>query len=342
MAWMRFRKKEMPGGLWSKCPQCDTMLYQKDLDANAKVCTKCSHHLRLNVAERIRLTLDENSFEEFDANMTTIDALDFIDKAPYPEKLAATRKKTERKEAMVYGTGRLRGRPVVFGALEFGFLGGSMGVVVGEKVARAAELAHDRKFPLILFSASGGARMHEGALSLMQMAKSGAALGRLAEAGGLYVSVLAHPTTGGVTASWATMADVVLAEPKALIGFAGPRVIQNTIRQELPEGFQTAEFLLDRGQLDRIVPRTQLVDTLEQIFNYCLGPLEESTADEPSAGADEEAAVRVGESPNGRPVGPAETGAKASPKGKPSSGQKASDSEPAGGPENPLRRPATT
>ena len=279
MAWMRFRKKEMPGGLWSKCPACGTMLYQKDLEENFKICTKCRHHLPVDVAERIQLTLDEGSFQEVDDRMTTVDALDFVDSSPYPEKLAKTRKKAGRNEAMVIGTGRIRGRPIVFGALEFAFLGGSMGVVVGEKVTRAAELATEKGWPLFLVSVSGGARMHEGALSLMQMAKSCAALARLHDSGGLYVSLLAHPTTGGVTASWATMADIVLAEPEALIGFAGPRVIQNTIRQELPEGFQRSEFLLERGQIDRIVPRNELVDTLDQVLTYCLGPVSDAPAE---------------------------------------------------------------
>jgi acetyl-CoA carboxylase carboxyl transferase subunit beta len=274
MAWMRrFRKRDMPGGLWVKCPECKKMLFQKELVQNSNVCTDCSYHFPLTVAERIACTLDEGSFDEVDALMTTVDALSFVDSAPYPEKLEATRRKTGRCEGMVFGTGRVCRREIVFGALEFGFLGGSMGVVVGEKVTRAAELAKERGLPLILCSRSGGARMHEGALSLMQMAKSCAAVGRLHESGGLYISILAHPTTGGVTASWATMADFVLAEPKAQIGFAGPRVIQNTIRQELPEGFQTAEFLLKRGQLDQIVPRTRMIDTLDRILTYCLGPI---------------------------------------------------------------------
>ncbi len=273
MAWMRFRKREMPGGLWSKCSSCGEMLFQKDLEQNFKICPKCAHHLPLSVADRVQLTLDDDSFEELDAGMTTVDALEFTDSGPYTEKLVKNREKTGRNEAMVIGTGRLRDRPLVFGALEFNFLGGSMGVVVGEKVARAAEYAAEHKLPLLLFSASGGARMHEGALSLMQMAKSCAALARLHEKGGLYVSVLAHPTTGGVTASWATMADIVLAEPKALIGFAGPRVIKNTIRQDLPKGFQTSEFLLEKGQLDRIVERPAIVEELDRIFHYCLGPV---------------------------------------------------------------------
>jgi len=274
MAWMRFRKKDIPGGLWQKCPSCKETLYNKDLAENYKVCTKCEHHFPLTALERVAYTLDEDSFVEIDSGMESVDALSFIDKTSYEEKLAMNQAKTGHREAMVFGTGRLHGRELVFGALEFKFLGGSMGVVVGEKVTRAAECALQKKIPLLLFATSGGARMHEGALSLMQMAKSCAALARLGKAGGLYVSVLAHPTTGGVTASWATMADLVLAEPSALIGFAGPRVIQTTIRQELPEGFQTSEFLLKKGQLDRIVPRPGLVEELAQIFDYLLDPLD--------------------------------------------------------------------
>ena len=283
MAWMRFRKKDMPGGLWVKCPKCSEMLFQKDLEENFKTCKKCEYLFPLTVDERIRFLLDPDTFVECDADMSTLDALEFVDQSSYPEKIDRTQKKTGRAEAMVYGIGKLRGQEIVFGCLEFGFLGGSMGVVVGEKVARAAELALARKLPLILFSSSGGARMHEGALSLMQMAKTCAALARLSSAGGLYISVLAHPTTGGVTASWATMADLVLAEPNALIGFAGPRVIKNTIRQDLPEGFQTAEFLLKKGQLDRIVQRHELADEIGKILHFCLGADPDASSEAPVA-----------------------------------------------------------
>ena len=275
MAWMRFRKKEMPEGLWTKCDVCEEMLFQKELDEAWKVCKKCGHHFRMSAAERIASILDPGSFVEVAADLEAVDALGFSAKGTaYPKKLADEQKKTGRNDAMVIGHGRLRGREIAFGAMEFEFLGGSMGVVVGHKVLLAAELALERKIPLLLVCASGGARMHEGALSLMQMAKACAALARLTEAGGLYLSLLADPTTGGVTASFATMADLVLAEPRALIGFAGPRVIEQTIKQKLPKDFQRSEFLLQHGQLDRIVPRAELVETLDRILTGLLGPVD--------------------------------------------------------------------
>jgi acetyl-CoA carboxylase carboxyl transferase subunit beta len=273
MAWMRFRKKEMPEGLWTKCEICEEMLFQKELLEAHKVCKKCGHHFRMSAAERIDDLLDKESFREVAADLEAIDALGFTSKGvAYPKKLADEQKKTGRKDAIVIGTGRLRGREIVFGSMEFEFLGGSMGVVVGHKVLLAAELALERRLPFLLVCASGGARMHEGALSLMQMAKACSALARLAQAGGLYVTLLADPTTGGVTASFATTADVVLAEPRALIGFAGPRVIEQTIRQKLPKDFQRAEFLQQKGQVDRIVPRAELVETLDRVFTGLLGP----------------------------------------------------------------------
>ena len=285
MAWMRFRKKEMPGGLWTKCDVCKEMLFQKELDEAFKVCKKCGHHFRMSAAERIAAILDAGSFAEVAADLEAVDSLQFVAKGQaYPAKLKEEQKNTGRKDALVIGTGRLRGRELVFGAMEFEFLGGSMGVVVGHKVLLAAELALERGLPLFLVCASGGARMHEGALSLMQMAKACAALARLSQAGGLYVTLLTDPTTGGVTASFATMADVVLAEPRALIGFAGPRVIEQTIKQKLPKDFQRAEFLLQKGQLDRIVPRAELVETLDRIFSALLGPPAPSrAADSPAA-----------------------------------------------------------
>ncbi|MFG0318299.1 MAG: acetyl-CoA carboxylase carboxyltransferase subunit beta, partial [Planctomycetota bacterium JB042] len=218
--------------------------------------------------ERVRYTLDEGSFEELYTELRPVDRLDFRDKTSYAEKLEKTAEKVKRLEAMTIGTGTLHGREVVLGVMNFQFLGGSMGVVVGEKVTLAVEIAMERRLPLVLVCASGGARMHEGALSLMQMAKTCAALGRFADAGGLYIAVLTNPTTGGVTASFATMADVIIGEPGALIGFAGPRVIQNTIKQELPEGFQRSEFLLARGQIDRIVSRPQMKDQLFLLMEF--------------------------------------------------------------------------
>ncbi len=268
MAWVRFRRKDMPGGLWTKCPTCGEMVFTKELVENFKICKKCGFHMTPTVEERVQFTLDPGSFEELYVDLRPVDRLEFTDKTTYAEKLAETKKKAGRDDAMVIGVGRIQGREVAFGAMDFKFLGGSMGVVVGEKVTLAIEIAQERGIPLVLVSASGGARMHEGALSLMQMAKTCAALARFADRGGLYVSILTNPTTGGVTASFATMADVIVAEPGALIGFAGPRVIQNTIKQDLPEGFQRSEFLLKRGQIDLICPRNELPQTLFRIMEH--------------------------------------------------------------------------
>ncbi len=270
MAWIRSKKKDIPGGLWLKCPACGEMIYKKDLDARMKVCPKCDYHHTLTGLERVKYTLDEGTAEEMAADLQAVDRLEFVDKTPYPDKLKATMKKTSRNEAMWIGTGQILGRDVAFGTLDFSFLGGSMGWVVGEKVAIITEFARKNNLPLILSSASGGARMHEGAISLMQMAKDCAALAQLDSNRGLYISVLANPTTGGVTASWATQADVVLAEPGALIGFAGPRVIKTTLMQDLPEGFQRSEFLLQKGQIDAIVQRERMRETLFALMAYCL------------------------------------------------------------------------
>lgn len=268
LPWLRHRKRDIPGDLWERCPHCDATVFSKDLDDRLRTCPKCSFHFPLSSHLRIAFTLDPGSWQEFDAGMETVDALGFTDKKPYPDKLRETTAATGVKEAMRYGLGTLEGHALVFGTLEFRFLGGSMGVVVGEKVTRAVELAQRRRLPLVLVSASGGARMHEGILSLMQMAKTCAALYALREAGGFYVSICTHPTTGGVTASWAMAADVILAEPGALIGFAGPRVIEGTIKKKLPPGFQTSEFLLDKGQIDAIVPRMELRAMLGKLLSY--------------------------------------------------------------------------
>ena len=268
LPWLRHRKRDMPGDLWVRCPSCDDTLFGKDLDDALKVCPKCGFHFSISSHLRIAFTLDPGSWRELDGAMETIDALGFIDKKPYPEKLAATGASTGVKEAMRYGLGAIEGHPLVFGTLEFRFMGGSMGVVVGEKVTRAVELARERKLPLVLVAASGGARMHEGILSLMQMAKTCASLARLRDEGGFYISICTHPTTGGVTASWAMAADVILAEPGALIGFAGPRVIEGTIKKKLPPGFQKSEFLLEKGQIDMIVPRQDLRTTLARLLGY--------------------------------------------------------------------------
>ena len=274
MGWSRFgKKKDMPGGLWIKCDDCGAMIFRKDFSAE-KTCPECGHHFRLTALERIELTADPDSFEELWADMKTVDALGFADRVSYDEKLGKTRDKVGRNEAMLTGRAKIHGLPVALGVMDFEFLGGSMGVVVGEKVSRLVELGLDESVPVVLFCSSGGARMHEGALSLMQMAKTCAALNRLHERKGFFVSVLTNPTTGGVTASFASVADVILAEPGALIGFAGPRVIKETLKQDLPKGFQTAEFLLDKGQVDRIVPRTQMRLELAKLVAYATGAVD--------------------------------------------------------------------
>ncbi len=268
LPWLRHRKRDIPGDLWVRCANCDQTVFGRDVDDRLKTCPKCEFHFPVSSHLRIAYTLDPGSWREQDDAMGTVDALGFIDKQPYPRKLADTAATTGVKEAMRYGLGAIEGHPIVFGTLEFRFLGGSMGVVVGEKVTRAVELAQQRGLPLVLASASGGARMHEGILSLMQMAKTCAALARFREAGGFYVSICTHPTTGGVTASWAMAADIIVGEPGALIGFAGPRVIEGTIKKKLPPGFQTSEFLLEKGQIDMIVPRREMRATLARVLAY--------------------------------------------------------------------------
>lgn len=268
LPWLRHRKRDIPGDLWVRCTSCDETIFGKDVDDQLKICPKCGFHFPISSHTRIAYTLDPASWQEFDAAMETVDSLGFVDNKPYPEKLSDSSTRTGLKEAMRYGLGTIDQHPVVFGVLEFRFMGGSMGVVVGEKVTRAIELATERRLPLILVSASGGARMHEGILSLMQMAKTCSALAVYRESGGVYISVCTHPTTGGVTASWAMAADVIVAEPGALIGFAGPRVIEGTIKKKLPPGFQRAEFLLEKGQIDMIVKRTEMKAALARLLDY--------------------------------------------------------------------------
>ena len=264
----RFRKKEMPGGLWLKCESCSSTIYRKELVAKAYTCPECGFHFTLPGQDRVRLVLDDGSFEELFADLQGLDRLEFTDAVPYSEKLDRTAKRLGQNEALICGKGRIDGRPVVLAVLDFKFLGGSMGEVVGEKISLAADVAREEKVPLILFTASGGARMHEGMLSLMQMAKTCSALSRLNDAGGYSICVLTHPTTGGVTASFAMVCDLTLAEPGALIGFAGPRVISSTIKQELPAGFQRAEFLLEKGQIDAIVRRDEMRSALASYIDY--------------------------------------------------------------------------
>jgi acetyl-CoA carboxylase carboxyl transferase subunit beta len=265
---LRFKKKDMPGGLWMKCEGCATTIYRKELEEKGMVCPKCGFHFTLPGRKRVEATLDEGTFEELFADLTSLDRLEFVDSVPYADKISRTVQRTGQNEALICGKGEIHGRPVVLAVLDFKFLGGSMGEVVGEKIALAADVARRDRLPLVVFTSSGGARMHEGMLSLMQMAKTSAALADLSDAGGMSICVMTNPTTGGVTASFASVCDLTLAEPGALIGFAGPRVIASTIKQELPPGFQRAEFLLEKGQLDRIVDRTELPSMLAKLIDY--------------------------------------------------------------------------
>lgn len=272
MAWTRFgKKKDMPGGLWIKCESCGTMLFRKEFESKHRVCASCGYHFTLPARQRVELTVDPGTFQEFYIKLEAEDRLHFVDKIPYAKKLKASQKKTGEKDACVVGTCAIKGFPVVVAAMNFSFMGGSMGAVVGEKIALAIELGIERKLPVIIIACSGGARMHEGPISLMQMAKTCAALSKLNAAGGFSISVMTHPTTGGVTASFASVCDVLIAEPGALIGFAGPRVIATTIKKELPKGFQRSEFLLERGQIDRIVTRDKMRDELARFVAYQTG-----------------------------------------------------------------------
>ena len=256
------RKVTVPEGLWIKCNNCSEIIYSKEIDRNLKVCPKCDYHFRITARDRIDLLVDPGTFKEFDSQVHSEDPLQFKDSQKYRDRIKAAVKKTGLTDAVISGTSTLDGIPVVLTVFDFFFMGGSMGSVVGEKITRAVEKAVELKCGIIIISATGGARMQEGALSLMQMAKTSAALARLRREGLPFISVLTDPTTGGVTASFAMLGDVNLAEPKALIGFAGPRVIEQTIRQELPEGFQRSEFLLEHGMIDGIVNRKELKKTL--------------------------------------------------------------------------------
>jgi acetyl-CoA carboxylase carboxyl transferase subunit beta len=281
MAWFKRERRpiappadkavRVPEGLWVKCPACNEIIYNKDLVANTNVCPRCAHHFRLSAVERLR-TLFDAAWEEHDRLLTSTDPLGFVDTKPYKDRLAASQKATGLKDAVITATGRIGGIEAVLAAMEYGFIGGSMGVVVGEKITRAVERALARRIPLVIVSCSGGARMMEGTLSLMQMAKISAALARLDRARVPFISVLTDPTTGGVTASFAMLGDLNIAEPKALIGFAGPRVIEQTIRQKLPEGFQRAEFLLERGMIDMVVDRRQLKATIVEALRFMVPP----------------------------------------------------------------------
>jgi acetyl-CoA carboxylase carboxyl transferase subunit beta len=281
MAWFKKSRKpieaptakasKIPEGLWVKCPGCSQALYNKDLAANLGVCPKCAHHFRLSAAERLR-TLFDGEWVERDAGLASIDPLRFVDTKPYGDRLRSSRKASGVRDAVVVATGTIDGLPAVVAAMEYSFIGGSMGVVVGEKITRGIERALDHQLPMIIVSCSGGARMMEGALSLMQMAKISAALARLDRARLPYLSILTDPTTGGVTASFAMLGDLNIAEPRALIGFAGPRVIEQTIRQKLPEGFQRSEFLLEHGMIDMVVDRREMKAVVARVLRMMARP----------------------------------------------------------------------
>ncbi len=255
-------------GMWVKCAFCRAIVYRKEVDRNLKLCPKCGYHFPLSVSERLDVLLDPDSFHEWDAELAPGDPLAFVDTQPYPDRLQTYQTKTGRYDAIVTGEGMLHHRPIIIGIFDFRFMGGSMGSVVGEKICRAVERAVERNHPFLLVTTSGGARMQEGILALMQMARTSAAIARLHEAGVPFIALLTDPTFGGVTASVAMLGDIILAEPKALIGFAGPRVIEQTIKQRLPDGFQRAEFLLDHGMIDAIVSRPHLRETIHTVLRH--------------------------------------------------------------------------
>lgn len=262
------RRAAIPEGLWLRCPGCAQMIYRKQMEANLHVCPECERHYRIGAQERINQLSDPDTFERMFEGLVSVDPLQFKDLKAYPDRLLAEQIRTGQTDAVIAGSAFVKGRPAMLCCLDLTFMMGSMGSVVGETVTRAIEAATERTLPLVIVSCSGGARMQESGLSLMQMAKTSAALGRFDDAGGLFISVLTDPTTGGVTASFAMLGDVILAEPDALIGFAGPRVIQQTIRQELPAGFQRSEFLLNAGLVDRVVPRGQLRTEIARLIDF--------------------------------------------------------------------------
>jgi len=268
MGSSKTKKKEIPEGLWTKCPSCSAMIFDKELDENLQICPKCEHHFPIGSRERIHSLVETCSFEEMDADMTSVDILQFKGVATYKSKLDAYRKKSTLKDAVVTGIGKMGSHTVALGVMDFNFLGGSMGSVVGEKLTRLIERGTEGGWPVIIISTSGGARMYEGMFSLMQMAKTSAALAYHAQHRVPYISILVNPDYAGVMASYASLGDLILAEPKAMIGFAGPRVIKDTTQAELPPGFQTSEFLLDRGLIDAIVPRMEMKEQLIKYMDY--------------------------------------------------------------------------
>jgi acetyl-CoA carboxylase carboxyl transferase subunit beta len=274
MAWFKKTSKEsraekkvkVPEGLWVKCNNCKEIVYKKELERNLNVCPKCDYHFRIASRERLKLISDGGSFTELFTHIESADPLNFVDALPYNRRIKEYQKKSGLGEAVICGEAAINGLPVILCALDFSFMGGSMGSVVGEKIVRSVEYALEKNLPLIIISSSGGARMQEGILSLMQMAKTSAAIGKFKDGGGLYISILTDPTFGGVSASFAMLGDVIIAEPKSLIGFAGPRVIEQTIKQQLPDDFQKAEFLLQHGLIDMVVDRKHLKDTLTKLL----------------------------------------------------------------------------
>jgi acetyl-CoA carboxylase carboxyl transferase subunit beta len=294
MAWFKKQRKpieppdkqsRVPEGLWVKCPSCAQIIYNKDLASSLSVCTKCAHHFRISASDRLR-TLFDGEWQEHDSGLRSTDPLAFTDTKPYRQRLDASMASTGLNDAVITATGRVDGIEAVIAAMEYGFIGGSMGVVVGEKITRAIERALAGRMPVIIVSCSGGARMMEGALSLMQMAKISGALARLDRAKLPYISVLTDPTTGGVTASFAMLGDINIAEPKALIGFAGPRVIEQTIRQKLPDGFQTSEFLLEHGMIDMVVDRREMKEAISRFLRFSLARREAPTEAERTVAAE--------------------------------------------------------
>lgn len=298
MAWFKKARKpiaaakekasRVPEGLWVKCAGCSQAIYHKELATSLNVCPKCGHHFRLSAVERLKMLFDDGEWTEYDRGLVSTDPLSFTDTKPYRARLEASIEQTGLKDAIISATGRIDGIDIVVAAMEYGFIGGSMGVVVGEKITRAIERAIERRWPVVIVCCSGGARMMEGALSLMQMAKISGALARLDKARLPYISVLTDPTTGGVTASFAMLGDLNIAEPKALIGFAGPRVIEQTIRQKLPEGFQRSEFLLEKGMVDTIVDRREMKAAIAKALRF----MGASTAQPDSISTASEAASR--------------------------------------------------
>lgn len=277
MAWFkktkphRAKQVKIPEGLWVKCESCKEIIYKKEMERNLMVCPKCNYHFRINALDRVRLLADEGSFEEIDRGLGSVDPLRFKDSRSYPERIRDSQQKSGLNEAVLTGRAKILGHDVVLSIMDFSFMGGSMGSAVGEKIVRAAELALKEHLPFVTVSSSGGARMQEGIFSLMQMAKVSAAVGKLKDARIPYISIIADPTFGGVTASFAMLGDFIIAEPRSLIGFAGPRVIEQTIKQSLPENFQRAEFLLEHGLLDMIVDRKHMRETLSKLLSHIKG-----------------------------------------------------------------------